>query len=95
MKVKAYFETKVPCCHSMLETYKPILALSTVQESSMQCDNMAMMEQVIMESQTNEEENKWAGEHGLPGGSRQHPYKVQADQLVSYIDNMGKKQERG
>lgn len=33
---------------SMLETYKPMLAASTLEEGSMPCDNTAMMEQVIM-----------------------------------------------
>lgn len=92
-KVKTYFETKGSMLpFSMLETYKPILALSTVQESSMQCDNMAMMEQVIME-EAKQTRKKIKGLESMAyqaGVLDSIPYKVQADQLVSYIDNMGK-----
>src|ERR1043165_7790425 len=48
-KVKNYFESKqsmIP--FSMLETFKPILAASTLQEGDLPCDNTAAMEEVIM-----------------------------------------------
>ncbi|MBK8311639.1 MAG: TraB/GumN family protein [Chitinophagaceae bacterium] len=49
-KVKAYFDFKGSMLpFSMLETYKPMLAASTLQEGAMPCDNTAMMEQVIMQ----------------------------------------------
>ena len=52
----------------MLETYKPILALSTLEESSMECENTAMMEQVIMEeAKQNDKESKRAGNNVVPG----------------------------
>src|SRR5687767_1020143 len=49
-KVKKYFESRSSMLpFSVLETFKPILAASTLQGSSMKCDKTAMMEQVIME----------------------------------------------
>src|SRR5688572_14293258 len=49
-RVKEYFESKGSMLpFSMLETFKPILAASTLQEGSMPCDETAMMEQVIMQ----------------------------------------------
>jgi uncharacterized protein len=95
-KVKAYFESKGSILpFSMLETYKPILALSTLEESSMECETTAMMEQVIMqEAKENDKKVK-----GLETMSYQAsildsiPYKLQAEQLVSYIDDAGKKKE--
>lgn len=48
-KVKNYFETKESMLpFSMLETYKPMLAASTLQQGGMACEATAMMEQVIM-----------------------------------------------
>ena len=89
-KVKNYFENKSSVLpFSMLETYKPILAASTLEEASLPCDNTAMMEQVIMEEA--KENNKKI--KGLETMSYQAgildsiPYKLQAEQLVSYIDS--------
>ncbi len=91
-KVKNYFESKGSMLpFSMLETFKPILAASTLEEGSMPCENTAMMEQVIME------EAKQSGKKikGLETMAYQAgmldsiPYKLQAQQLVSYIDNAG------
>jgi uncharacterized protein YbaP (TraB family) len=92
-RVKAYFESKGSMLpFSMLETYKPILALSTLEESSMECETTAMMEQVIMQvAKDNDKKVK-----GLETMSYQAsvldsiPYKLQAEQLVSYIDEAGK-----
>jgi uncharacterized protein len=89
-KVKNYFETKESMLpFSMLETYKPMLAASTLQQGGMPCETTAMMEQVIMQ------EAKQYGKSikGLESMGYQAsvldniPYKLQADQLVSYIDN--------
>lgn len=86
--VKQYFNEKggmLP--FSMLETYKPLLAASVISESSLSCDNTAMMEQVIMEKAKGK--NKKI--QGLESMSYQLgvldkiPYKQQAEQLVSYI----------
>jgi uncharacterized protein YbaP (TraB family) len=89
-KVKNYFETKGSMLpFSMLETYKPMLAASTLQQGDMACETTAMMEQVIME------EAKKTGKSikGLESMGYQAsvldsiPYQLQAEQLVSYIDN--------
>jgi uncharacterized protein len=92
-KVKTYFETKGSMLpFSMLETYKPILALSTVQESSIECENTTMMEQVIMqEAKDNEKKIRGLETMAYQAGVLDSiPYKIQAEQLVSYIDNIGK-----
>jgi len=90
-KVKDYFESKGSMLpFSMLETYKPMLAASTLEQGSMPCENTAMMEQVIMDKAR--EFNKRI--RGLETMSYQAgvldsiPYKLQAEQLVSYIDNV-------
>jgi uncharacterized protein YbaP (TraB family) len=92
-KVKAYFENKGSMLpFSMLETYKPMLAASTLEQGSMPCENTAMMEQVIMKEA--KEYNKKI--RGLETMSSQAevldsiPYKLQAEQLVSYIDKANK-----
>lgn len=97
-KVKNYFESKSSMLpFSMLETFKPMLAASTLEEGSMPCDNTAMMEQVIMEEA--KQHNKKI--KGLETMSYQAgildsiPYKLQAQQLVTYIDsaNAGAKED--
>ncbi len=92
-KVKSYFEKKGSLLpFSMLESYKPMLAASTIEESDMPCDNTSMMEQVIMKEA--KESNKRI--KGLETMSYQAgvldsiPYKLQAEQLVSYIDKENK-----
>lgn len=95
-KVKEYFESKGSILpFSVLETYKPILALSTLQEGSMGCDATAMMEQVIMkEAKVSSKKIK-----GLETMAYQAsvldsiPYKLQAEQLVSYIENINKQDD--
>jgi len=88
-KVKKYFNEKggmIP--FSMLETFKPMLAMSTMIEKSMNCDNMIAMEQLIMEeAKGGSKEVK-----GLETVNYQMsifdsiPYKLQAKQLVKFID---------
>lgn len=92
-KVKKYFESKDAMLpFSMLEKFKPILAASTLEQKSLPCENTAMMEQVIMG--VAKENNKKIG--GLETMAYQAgvldsiPYKLQAEQLVSYINNTGK-----
>lgn len=92
-KVKSYFETNGSILpFSMIETYKPMLAASTLQQGGLPCENTAMMEQVIM--QEAKQYNK--GIKGLESMGYQAgvldsiPYKLQAEQLVSYIDNANK-----
>jgi uncharacterized protein YbaP (TraB family) len=92
-KVKLFFETKGPMLpFSMLETYKPMLAASTIEEGSMPCENTAMMEQVIM-TEAKESNKKIKGLETMSyqaGVLDSIPYKLQADQLVSYIDKANK-----
>lgn len=89
-KVKNYFESKGSMLpFSMLETYKPMLAASTLEQGGLPCETTAMMEQVIMEEA--KQHNKTI--RGLESMGYQAsvldsiPYKVQAEQLVTYIDN--------
>lgn len=88
-KVKAYFDTKESLLpFSVLETYKPILAASTLEETDLPCENTSMMEQVIMEEAKSYKKRI----RGLETMSSQAgvldsiPYKLQADQLVAYIN---------
>ena len=92
-KVKSYFEEKSSMLpFAMLETYKPMLAASTLEESSMPCDNMAMMEQVIMkEAKLYNKKIKGLETMSYQAGVLDSiPYKLQAEQLVSYIDKANK-----
>jgi uncharacterized protein YbaP (TraB family) len=92
-RVKSYFETKGSMMpFSMLETFKPMLAASTLEEGSLPCDNTTMMEQVIMQ-EAKESDKKIKGLETMSyqaGILDSIPYKLQAEQLVSYIDNAGK-----
>jgi uncharacterized protein len=92
-KVKNYFETKGSMLpFSMLETYKPMLAASTLEQGSLPCDNTAMMEQVIME-EAKQYKKKIKGMETMAyqaGVLDSIPYKLQAQQLVSYIDSANK-----
>lgn len=92
-KVKKYFEqneTLLP--FSILETYKPLLAASMLMEGSTTCESPEPMEEVIMK------EAKSSGKkiRGLETMAYQMsifdtiPYKMQAMQLVDYVDNAGK-----
>lgn len=92
-KVKDYFETKGSLLpFSMLETYKPILAASLLEQNSLPCESTAMMEQVIMEEAKRHEKKI----RGLETMGYQAevldgiPYKLQAEQLVAYVDNINK-----
>lgn len=89
-KVKDHFESKGSLLpFSMLETYKPILAASTLEQGALPCENTAMMEQVIM----NEAKENKKTIRGLETMSYQAgvldsiPYKLQAEQLLGYINS--------
>jgi len=89
-KVKKYFEEKGSMLpFSMLETMKPILAASMLEESSLPCGTPVAMEQMIMEEAKDHEK----AIKGLETMAYQAsvldsiPYKLQALQLVSYIDS--------
>ena len=74
-KVKNYFETNGSMLpFSMIETYKPMLAASTLQQGGLPCETTAMMEQVIMqEAKQYDKGNQRTGKYGLPGrGIGQH-----------------------
>lgn len=92
-KVKNYFEGASSLFpFSMLETYKPILAASLLEQSSLPCDKNTAMEQEIMA--VAKKYNKKI--KGLETMGYQAevldaiPYKMQAEQLVMYIDNASK-----
>ena len=87
-KVKKYFESKGSMLpFSMLETYKPMLAASTLEQGSMPCENTAMMEQVIMEEAKQYDKKI----KGLESMSYQAsildsiPYKLQAEQQEAFV----------
>lgn len=92
-KVKDYFESKqsmIP--FSMLETFKPILAASTLQEGDLPCDATAAMEEVIMrEAKANDKKISGLETMSYQAGMLDSiPYRLQAQQLVTYIDSSGK-----
>ncbi|MET0394492.1 MAG: TraB/GumN family protein [Chitinophagaceae bacterium] len=91
-KVKTYFETKSSMLpFSILEKYKPILAASMLESQALPCDKTAAMEQVIMEEAKGNDKNiKGLETIAYQAGILDSiPYKLQAQQLVQYIDNMG------
>ena len=92
-KVKTYFEVNGSMLpFSMLETYKPMLAASTLEQSTMPCDNTTALEQVIMK-EAKEYSKKIKGLETMAyqaGVLDSIPYKLQADHLVSYIDKSNK-----
>ena len=95
-KVKDYFEKKGSMLpFSMLETYKPMLAASTLEEGSLPCEKTAMMEQVIM-GEAKQYRKKIKGLETMAYQASvldSIPYQLQAEQLVSYIDKANKGEE--
>jgi uncharacterized protein YbaP (TraB family) len=94
-RVKKYFEDKGTLLpFSVLETYKPLLAASMLMETGTECSSPEAMEEVIMKEAKNHSKNV----KGLETMSYQMsifdtiPYKMQAMQLVKYIDDVGKGQ---
>lgn len=86
--VKDYFmQKKMLLPFSTMETYKPFLAASLLLESSKYCESSVAMEQVIMTAA----KKKRKSIKGLETMASQLaifdqiPYKLQADQLVEYI----------
>ncbi|MBD0353192.1 MAG: TraB/GumN family protein [Flavisolibacter sp.] len=95
-KVKDFFTKQNSVLpFSMLEKYKPLLTASTIMQSSMACDNAVAMEQLIMR----EAKKQGKGIKGLETMAYQIsifdsiPYKVQAKQLFSYVENYNKKED--
>jgi uncharacterized protein YbaP (TraB family) len=93
-KVKDYFETHSGLMpFAMLEKFKPLLIESMVMEQSPECENMIVMEQLVMqEAKDNGKEIK-----GLESMDYQLsifdsiPYQLQAQQLVKMVENADKK----
>ncbi|MEO5564123.1 MAG: TraB/GumN family protein [Chitinophagaceae bacterium] len=92
-KVKSFFEEKGTMLpFSTLEKYKPILAASMLQSSALPCEKTAVMEQVVMEhAKENGKKIKGLETMAFQAGILDSiPYKVQAQQLVQYIDDASK-----
>jgi uncharacterized protein YbaP (TraB family) len=97
-KVKAYFEqqgTMIP--FTMLEKYKPILAASMLESGSLPCENTAVMEQVIMQEAKEHDKNiKGLETMAFQAGILDSiPYKLQAEQLLQYVNDAGSGKDKG
>lgn len=95
-KVKAFFNKQnsmIP--FAMLETYKPMLAASTLMQASLNCKKQVAMEQLVMK----EAKAHGKGIKGLETMAFQMsifdsiPYSLQAKQLFSYVDNYEKESD--
>jgi uncharacterized protein YbaP (TraB family) len=91
-RVKDYFTQKGSILpFQLLETYKPLLAASTLEQAQEEkgCETMAIMEQVIMQ----DAKSKGKKVSGLETMAYQAgvidsiPYRLQARQLLEYIDS--------
>jgi uncharacterized protein len=80
---------------SLMEKYKPMITASTLMQSAMSCNNAIAMEQLIME----EAKQKRISIKGLETMAYQMsifdsiPYKVQAKQLLQYVDEYDNKDQ--
>ncbi len=95
-KVKSYFEEHSGLMpFSMLEKFKPMLIESMVMEKSFDCENMIVMEQLVMQEARQHSKEI----HGLESMDYQLsifdsiPYSLQAKQLVKMVDESGKKSD--
>lgn len=90
-KVKTYFEKNSSMLpFSILETFKPILAASMLEGSGLSCGTPVAMEELIMEeAKTDEKQIKGLETMAYQAGILDSiPYKIQAKQLVDYIDSV-------
>ena len=94
-KMKNWFEDRKGLLpFSVLETYKPLLAASTIMESGMSCEGVAMEQLIMQEAQKYKKRI-----NGLETMASQMaifdsiPYKLQAQQLLKYIESEGKDNE--
>ena len=91
-KVKDYFANKSTMLpFSLLEKMKPLFAAATLQQNDSPCEDISAMEQVIM-TEAKEQDKEIRGLETLSyqaGIMDSIPYKLQAEQLVSYIKNAG------
>src|SRR5690606_26419130 len=87
--VKAYFmEKRLLLPFSTMETYKPFLAASMLIEGSNHCESSVAMEQVI-KTEAKIKKKKIKGLETMASQLAifdQIPYKLQADQLVDFIN---------
>ncbi len=89
-KVKTYFEknsSMIP--FTMLQKFKPMLASSLLEQKGMQCEDAVAIEQVIM-GEANKNKKPIKGLETLKyqaGILDKIPYKMQAMQLLNYIDS--------
>lgn len=92
-KVKKYFENNESILpFSILETYKPLLAASMLMEGSSGCESPEAMEEVIMK-EAKENGKKIMGLETMAFQMSifdSIPYKMQALELVKYVDDAGK-----
>ena len=92
-KVKAFFSKGAGLLpFNMLETFKPLLAASTLMQSAINCENPIAMEQLVMkEAKYHDKSIK-----GLETMAFQMsifdsiPYKLQAKQLLEYVESDAK-----
>jgi uncharacterized protein len=89
-KVKAYFKehsSMIP--FSLMEKYKPLLVESMIMEQSSACDNMIVIEKLVMdEAKQNDKEIKGLETFDYQLGIFDKiPYKMQAQQLVKMVND--------
>lgn len=89
-KVKTFFKehsSMIP--FSMMEKFKPMLVESLIMEQAAPCDNMIMMEKLVMDEagQNNVDVKGLETFNYQLGIFDKIPYKVQAQQLVSMVNN--------
>lgn len=89
-RVKKYFEdnnSMIP--FDMLKQFKPMLASSLLDQKGMECDNAVAIEQLIMtEANKNKKSIKGLETIKYQAGILDSiPYKMQAMQLLAYIDS--------
>jgi uncharacterized protein YbaP (TraB family) len=89
-RVRAYFDARpIALPFTLIETFKPLLAASTLQEGDMPCDKTAILEQVIIgEARRHGKQVQGLETMAYQAGILDSiPYKLQAEQLVAYIDS--------
>ena len=91
-KVKSFFQENsglIP--FTMLEKFKPLLIESMILKETATCDNMIVMEQLVMEeARENKIEIKGLETMDFQLGIFDRiPYKLQAEQLVKMVENAG------
>jgi uncharacterized protein len=97
-KVKAYFEEHsglIP--FSMLEKYKPLLIESMILEQTFKCDNMIIMEQLVMEqarAHKKDIEGLETMDYQL-GIFDRIPYRLQAKQLLKMVEGSAGSKDEG